>query len=1016
MRARLRAATADLHARLPKARLPGAGAVSLAALLAALLAASLALSGRPPESNALETGFRNPPAAARMRCYWWWLNGHTTPATITRDLEEMKAKGYGGALLVDADGSGQNGNRQVAPGPTFGSPAWRELYLHAIREADRLGLEITLNVQSGWNMGGPMVTAERSPKLLTWSRVSVEGPAAVSRDLPAPPVREGFYRDIAVLAYPLRHGASLAGQDNQRRPIRQLAIKIASQEAGFSMPASMPLLEDVPAEPGEEDAAVREVRDLSKSMAADGRLVWQAPAGAWEILRIGYTSSGARVSTSSGAWQGLAIDYLDRGAFEWFWRENIQPLLEDARPYLGRSLRYLCTDSWELGGMNWTTDFRDQFRRLRGYDPLPYLPIVAGRILDTRETSNRFLNDLRRTVGDLVISRHYAVFAELAARFGLGIHPESGGPHGAPIDALETLGVSAIPQTEFWARSPTHRSTDADRFFVKEASSAAHIYGRPLVAAEGMTSIGPQWEESIWNDLKPTFDQAVTEGLNRLVWHTFTSSPSEAGLPGQEYFAGTHLNPNVTWWREAGAFIGYLNRVQFMMQQGQPVSDVLYYYGDQVPNFAQLKSSDPAKVLPGYDYDTVDEQVLVNRLSVRGGRLVLPGGTSYRLLVLPARESISLAALHAIRKLVNEGAAVVGPMPRRLTGLPAAGQDGDSEVRAIASELWSSRKIQASPSGRSALAGLGVQPDFEFTGGVLDYVHRRLGDGSQVYFVRNTQPDPVRSEVVLRVGGLAPELWHPDSGAIEPASVYQALGSSRTLMPLWLEPNGSVFVVFRKPAARHAVAVSPAETETRLNLESGELSAETAGRYRVQFSDGSRATADVPAIPQPLAVAGPWRVEFTPGWGAPANVTFDRLESWTENANPGIRYYSGTAKYSARVELPAGDQWLDLGEVREIARVRWNGRDLGVLWKKPFRIALGSAAKAGWNDVEVEVTNLWPNRLIGDQRLPLSERRTSTNITKWTADSPLMPSGLLGPVTVRMSRTVKLVAEPSTAR
>lgn len=975
--------------------------------IAALLAVSLALWSIPPPDGALEAGFRAPPAAARIRCYWWWLNGNTTGATITRDLEEMKAKGYGGALLVDADGSGQQGNRQIPPGPLFGSPAWRALYRHAIQEAARLDLEITLNVQSGWNLGGPMVTAERSSKLLTWSRATVEGPGPISRDLPVPPTRENFYRDIAVLAYPLRHGAALAGQGNPRRPIRQLAIKSASQEAGFSMPASLQFLEDDPAEAGEQDATVRDVVDLSSSTNA-GHLAWQAPAGTWEILRIGYTSSGAHVSTSSGGWQGLAIDYLDRGAFEWFWRANIQPLLDDVRPYLGRSLRYLCTDSWELGGTNWTGDFRDEFRRLRGYDPLPYLPIVAGRILDSRADSDRFLNDLRRTVGDLIVSRHYAVFAELAARNGLGIHPESGGPHGAPIDALETLGLSAIPQTEFWARSPIHRTSDADRFFVKEASSAAHTYGRPLVAGEGMTSIGPQWEESIWDDLKPTFDQAICEGLNRLVWHTFTSSPKEAGLPGQEYFAGTHLNPNVTWWNEAGAFIGYLNRVQFLMQQGQPVSDVLYYYGDQVPNFVQLKSSDPAQVLPGYDYDSVDEQVLVDRSRVRDGRLEIPGGPSYRLLVLPPRDSISLPALRAVRRLVGDGAVVVGPRPDRITGLSAASGEADSDVRAIAAPLWDGGKIRTAQTAREALAALGVRPDFEFSGGVLDYVHRRLDDGAEVYFIRNARPEAVRSEVVLRVSIRAPEFWRPDTGAIEPASVYETTADGRTRLPLWLEPNGSVLVVFRRAAARHAVSVTPADIETRIDPVSGELSAEAGGRYLVKFSDGAVETADVPTIPAPAPLEGPWRVEFAPGWGAPASVTFSRLQSWTENANPGVRYYSGTAKYTARVRIPEGEASLDLGEVREIARVRLNGRDLGVLWKKPFRVPLAGTAKTGWNDLEIDVTNLWPNRLIGDQRLPPEQRLTRTNITKWTADSPLQPSGLLGPVTVRLSGRAKL--------
>ena len=482
----------------------------------------------PQSTDPLEAGFAAPPPEARLRCYWWWLNGNTNEAAITRDLEQMQAKGYGGAILVDADGSGQEHNRMVPAGPTFGSVRWRELYRHALKEAARLGLEISLNVESGWNLGGPEVKPEQAAKLLTFSRVTVAGPGEIRRALPQPPAKIDFYRDIAVLAYPLRHGEAMPP-----RPIRQLALKTAAQEFGMSAPVTLPLLEDLAAEPGEQDSQVSEVIDLSAKMTPDGTFTWQAPAGTWEILRVGYMASGAKVSTSSGKWQGLAIDYLDRAEFEHYWRQNIEPLMADAQPYLGKSLRYLVTDSWELGGVNWTPKFREEFRARRGYDPLPYLPIAAGRILDSRDTSNRFLNDLRRTVADLVIDGHYRPFAEFAARYGLGIHPESGGPHGAPLDALETLGVSTFPQMEFWARSATHRVRDEERFFVKQGSSAAHTYGKTLVAAEGMTSIGPQWEESIWRNLKPTFDQAVCEGLNRLVWHTFTSSPKEPACPAR---------------------------------------------------------------------------------------------------------------------------------------------------------------------------------------------------------------------------------------------------------------------------------------------------------------------------------------------------------------------------------------------------------------------------------------------------------------------------------------------------
>ena len=636
--------------------------------------------------------------------------------------------------------------------------------------------------------------------------------------------------------------------------------------------------------------------------------------------------------------------------------------------------------------------------------------------------SNRFLNDFRRTIGDLIVSQHYAVFARLAGGYGLGIHPESGGPHGAPLDALETLGASAFPQTEYWAPSATHRTRDDERFFVKEASSAAHIYGKNLVAAEGMTSIGPQWEESPAS-LQPAFDTAVCEGMNRLVWHTFTSSPVEMGLPGQEYFAGTHLNPNVTWWPQAGAFTGYMNRAQFLMQQGQPVSDVLYYYGDHVPNFVRLKSADPAGVLPGYDYDVTDERVLTGRLSAKDGRIALPEGVAYRLLVLPEVPSISAEAARAVRKLVAEGAVVLGARPQHATGLT-----GDEEVRAIAAEVWGDcgrngvaerhfgkGTVYCGGGARQALAALGALPDFEGAG--LDYVHRQAA-GADIYFIRNTRPEAVSEDVVLRSAGKAPELWHAEDGRTEPQAVYQSTADGRTRMPLRLDPFGSVFVVLRRPAGEHIVNLSwtgsaPGAAVRLREDGTADLETSAAGRCRATLASGGTLGAEVPTDGEVRPVNGPWSLSFPPGWGAPAKVILSRLESWTGSGDPGVRYFSGTATYAAQFRLPerldaAESLYLDLGEVREIAEVRVNGRDLGILWKPPFRVALGAAARPGWNALEVAVTNLWPNRLIGDQRVAPALRLTRTNIAKFKAESPLLPSGLLGPVTLRAARVVRM--------
>jgi hypothetical protein len=987
-----------------------------------LLAGVLVAWAAPPVS--LEQGFRNPPPQARLRCYWWWLNSNVTKEAITRDLEQMKAKGFAGAIIIDAGGAEQRKNAQVPAGPIFAGPQWRDLFRHTLAEANRLGLEISLNIQSGWNLGGPTVKPEEAAKQSTWSRVQVTGPSRFDGVLEAPPRKLDFYRDVAVVAYPLKHGAA-----PQREPIRQFDFKASLKEAGFSTPDTRPLLTDVPARPGEEDTIGTRVIDLTARMQPDGRLSWQVPEGEWEVLRFGYTASGALVSTSSQPWQGLALDYLDRGALESYWRQVVAPLIADAGPLAGRTFKYLVTDSWELGGVNWTASFRDEFRKRRGYDPLPYLPVFAGRLVDSREASNRFLNDLRRTIGDLVAERHYAVFAELAGRHGMGIHCESGGPHGAPVDALLNLGLNAFPQMEFWAQSKTHRVRDEDRFFVKEAASAAHIYGKTLVAAEGFTTIGPHWEESIWDNLKPSFDRAVCEGLNLLIWHTFTCSPRQMGQPGQEYFAGTHFNPNITWWEQSPAFLSYINRTQFMAQQGHFVADVLYYYGDHVPNFVRLKPSDPAGVLPGYDYDVCNEDVLLRRLSVNKGRITLPDGMSYALLVLPDLDVISPAAIRKIRDLVRDGATVMGRKPQRSTGLR-----GDDEVAGISAELWGGQRtgkgrVIAGRTARQVLAADGLQPDFEFTaqpGANLDYIHRRTPE-ADIYFVSNQGDRPEVIDAIFRITGKAPELWFPETGEIRRQAFFRATDDGRTTLPLPLHAYGSAFVVFRKPAGEHFISAAkdgrPAAVAVWIDgNRAASLVGAEPGQYRLTHSTGRSVTVTVPPAPEPRIIAGPWNVRFAPGWGAPAAVLFESLASWTQHADAGVKYFSGTAAYEKEIEVaaellrPHHALELDLGDVRELAEVILNGRNLGILWKPPRRVDMTGVVHPGKNRLEIRVTNLWPNRIIGDQFLPEPQRLTRTNIRKFTKESPLLPSGLLGPVVLRSVARTNVPALPSKAQ
>ena len=499
----------------------------LAAICCLWLASLFCLFAEP----ALESGWKNPPNEARLRAYWWWLNGNVTKASITRDLEQMQAKGFGGALLCDANGASQDGNDTVPHGPTFFSAEWRELYKHTLREADRLGLTISLNIQSGWNLGGPVVTQDDAAKKYVWSEIQISGGTNVVVQLPEPKAREKFYRDSAIVAYRVKNSAAHPPLKNWRQKALQESLQ------PFSAPDSAPLFAEIPATPGEQDADTADVIDLSAQLGADGILKWDAPAGDWQVLRFGFTiGDHAYVSTSSEGWSGYALDVYSATAFQNYWDKIVEPLIADAGPLAGKTLKYLHTDSWEVELANWTPTLRAEFQKRRGYDLLPWLPVLAGRIVNSRDASDRFLNDYRRTLGDLAIDNHFKIFRDRAHAHGISIHPESGGPHAVPIDAQQCLGMDDAPMSEFWAWSWTHRVGDANRFFVKQPASAAHTYGHKLVLAEGFTTIGPHWQEKLWDNLKPSFDKALCEGLNVLVWHAFVNSPDEMGVPGQQYF------------------------------------------------------------------------------------------------------------------------------------------------------------------------------------------------------------------------------------------------------------------------------------------------------------------------------------------------------------------------------------------------------------------------------------------------------------------------------------------------
>jgi len=1087
----------------------------------AFLVLSLCHSPACAQQLSLESGWENPPIEARTRCFWWWLNGNVTKQVITRDLEEMRAKGMGGGLLIDADGSGQRGNEMVPAGPMFGSEPWRELMVHAVHEADRLGLELCLAIQSGWNLGGPDITPDEMAKQVTWSELTVSSPGPLPQPLLQPASRFDYYRDVAVLAirekdsnkgeaeptfalscsgeqesrsvslavdgddstYWVSQGGKpgegpgkthrewiaanfdrpagvagfrLLGRENYgpkrcrllalldggtfqpvtedldvvngkplevkfeavrstqfrlevidaydarfpetprnvqicefalldpggraHKPklaassIRDLKAKSMFHELGGSAPDCRPLLFDIPATPGEEDAALADVVNLTDRLGADGTLDWSVPDGTWTILRFGYTPTNSQVSTSSGQWQGSVLDYMSEAVFRAYWDRHVRPMLQLVRPHCGKTLKYLETDSWECGGMNWSPGFENDFQEYLGYDPLPWLPVLAGKIIASREASNAFLSDFRKAIAHSVAEHHYRVFGELAAEFDLGIMPESAGPHAGPLDGLKNYGRGDLAMSEFWRPSP-HRPLPENRFFVKQAASAAHTYGIKLIGAEGFTSIGPHWQDSFWQHLKPSFDHEVCDGLNLTFIHTFTCSPAEMGLPGQEYFAGTHFNPNCTWWPVAGAFIGYLNRCQWMAQQGRFVADVAYYYGDHVPNIARRKADDPAGVLPGYDYDVLSEEILL-RLQFRDGALELPTGMRYRVLALPDHRVLSLAALRKVHEFVGAGATVVGPKPDRAVSL-VGGQKAIAEFTELASATWDTTRPRHAVEGvapSEVLRSQGIEADFTHNGGEaaqIEWIHYAI-PGGDVYFVAQQTEQPISVDCSFRIAGRQPELWNPMDGSRHTAVAFTQR-QGRTIVPIDFAPNGSVFVVFRKeiPTDRQGTAES-----------------------------------NSPALGSSRKIVGPWTVKFDPKWGGPESILFNELTDWTEHSDPDVKHYSGIATYSNGFILPdgliaPGDRriCLDLGNVLEMAEVRINDKPVGTVWAPPFRLDITDALRPGKNQLEIRVANQWANRVIGDLRLPPEERRTKTNITALKAETPLLPSGLLGPVT-----------------
>jgi len=1136
-----------------------------------LLMLSLVFALPATADDALREAFVSPPDSARPGVYWYFMDGNLDREGMTQDLESMVDVGIGNLVFLEV-------NVGVPRGPVdFLSEEWQDLFVHAVREAERLGVEITLGAGPGWTgSGGPWVEASDSMQHLVASTVQVTGPTRLEEPLPVPATRrpyfggfpadlnarrEAWHADVAVLAFPTpAPGASIDDIDGKALYYRDPYTSRAGVKPFLDAPA------EFPETPAGTAIAAGDIVDLTDRLQPDGRLDWDVPAGDWTIMRFGVRNNGANTRPAPEPGLGFECDKMSTASLDRHFGNFAGKLLDrigERKP--GAGLTMLHMDSWEMGAQNWTPGFREAFLARRGYDPQPFFPAYTGRVVGSVEETERFLWDLRLTAQELVIENHAEHLKAIGREHGMGLSIE---PYDMNPTADLVLGaVADVPMCEFWSEGYGFNSS----FSVIEAASLAHVLGSPMVAAEAFTASAAEGMRQFPGSMKNQGDWAFAAGVSRFVYHTFAHQPLGTERPGMTMGPyGVHWDRNATWWPMAEGYHRYVSRCSHLLRQGAAVADILYLIPEGAPHVFQppadaLAGTDFLPDRKGFNFDAVAPQVLLARATVDNGRIAFPGGTAYRVLVLPDFDTMTPGLIDGLRELIEQGATVIGNPPRRspsLVDYPAC----DDAVREKATALWGglepperieARQVgagrlytgsslapagepkrlildrgqwvwypQGNPAGgapaetvlfeksfnagklaeataevtadndfvltvngatllegdsfhevytadiRHALregentvtitasnwdpdgnpAGLiallhlvgedgselvlptdgtwlcrrpdetewkaakvlgpagmgpwglsqpgpkgGPYPAYGLTAEILQeslntasdfvsdgpvrYTHRRLAD-RDLYFVANTEDRDIEASCVFRATSPAPELWDPLTGDMHGARGAFEEGA-RTVIPLRFAPHQSYFVVFPDAAAAPAPAAAPS------------------------------------ALAEAATIDGPWTVTFHEDWGPRGEMVFDQLTDWTESPDEAVRYYSGIATYRVAFDAPAGDGplYLDLGTVHDIARVRVNGEDLGVVWTAPWRVRSDGVVKPSGNALEVEVANRWANRLIGDQQPGVKDSRevqwpegylggaeyktgANTFITHryYGPDSPLLPSGLLGPV------------------
>lgn len=755
--------------------------------------------------------------------------------------------------------------------------------------------------------------------------------------------------------------------------VNRFEEKAAFATGGDFYAQSTPSVPDVIAE--------NEVIDLTGKYSPNGILNWDVPTGNWNIVRFGCSLTGKQNHPASPEATGLEVDKLDARAVKSYFTQYLDQYQSATKNLMGsKGLQFMVTDSWEAGTQNWTPHLDAAFLKRRGYNLLGWMPALTGRIIKSSEATERFLWDFRKTLSELVVENHYDQLTDILNERGMKRYSESHESGRALIaDGMDVKRTAAIPMSAMWVPGAIGGDGTGYKADIRESASVAHIYGQNIAAAESLTALGTlgnAWSYSP-EKLKPTADLEMASGLNRFVIHTSVHQPVDDKVPGLGLGPfGQWFNRHDTWAEQAKAWTDYLSRSSYLLQQGKFVADILYYYGED-NNITSLFKNKLPDIPEGYNYDFINTDALLNLISVKNNKLVTPGGMQYTLLVLDSNARyIPLNVLQKINELVQSGAIVTGSKPVASMSLT----DDHAAFKTLADNMWSNRntptqtgkgRIYSTSNIKQVLSDLKIQPDFEYKKPTpatqLLFVHRRL-PAQELYWVNSRSNQYETVEASFRVTGKEVEIWHPETGRKERASY--SVENGQTKVTLNLAPNDAVFVVFGKNSKQTRVTV-PGKTETALTT-----------------------------------LNKSWRIFFQKDRGAPDSIVVDKLQSWTSSPDRGIKYFSGTASYVQIIDAqkhwfnPNANIWIDLGDVKNMAEVFINGKSAGIVWKQPFKLEISGLLKPGKNNLEIRITNLWVNRLIGDQQPGVEQKITYTTIPFYKADAPLLPSGLMGPVRI----------------